>query len=246
MYRVSRKCIENKRINNFRIQIILFIIRIKLYYYFSREKKQKITQNNITLIDFTFYITKIFEFRFKKKKEKRNLEKTKNFPSFFYCLLNRILIPRDTLYTTKQRIRHSIQQCQQYVEEETVERQRENERGTQLRGQSVGGTRGKERERAQRLPPIDFCALAVNSRVLLLYATPSPPSSYLASVIDYLIPIDRDPVHLITDHLPPPCPTLILDRFCTASINRREIDIPIPPPLSPSDCSVTPVFGLSN
>lgn len=88
----------------------------------------------------------------------------------------------------------------------------------------------RERERAQRLPPIDFCALAVNSRVLLLYATPSPPSSYLASVIDYLIPIDRDPVHPITDHLPPPCPTLILDRFCTASINRREIDIPIPPP----------------
>lgn len=40
--------------------------------------------------------------------------------------------------------------------------------------------RGKER--AQRLPPIDFCALAVNSRVLL-YATPSPHISLRLSTI---------------------------------------------------------------
>lgn len=65
---------------------------------------------------------KIFEFRFKKKKGKKKSRKDKKFPLLFYRLLNRILIPQDTLYTTKQRIRHSIQQCQQYVEEETVER----------------------------------------------------------------------------------------------------------------------------
>lgn len=92
------------------------------------------------------------------------------------------------------------------------EKERENERGIG-RGDRVS-EKERERKRAQRLPPIDFCALAVNSRVLL-YATPSP-IRYLASVIDYLIPIDRD-------H--PSCPASILDRF---SINRREIDIPLP------------------
>lgn len=61
---------------------------------------------------------KSFQIRFTQKKKERNLEKT---PFLFSLhLLNHI--PWVTLYTTKQRIRHSIQQCQQYVEEETVER----------------------------------------------------------------------------------------------------------------------------
>lgn len=174
---------------------------------------------------------KIFEFRFKKKKGKKKSRKD-NFPSFFTASWTAYLYPetpctrRNSAYVTRSNNVSNTSKRKRWSDrgrtsevhnwEDRVSEEREGKR---------------ERERAQRLPPIDFCALAVNSRVLLLYATPSPPLSYLASVIDYLIPIDRDPVHPITDHLPPPCPTLILDRFCTASINRREIDIPIPPPL---------------
>ena len=77
--------------------IILFIIRIKLYYYFSREKKQKITWNNITPIDFTFCIMKIFEFRFKKKKGKKKSRKD-NFPSFFTASWTHTYTPRHPVH----------------------------------------------------------------------------------------------------------------------------------------------------
>lgn len=60
---------------------------------------------------------KSFQIRFTQKKKRK--KSWKDIP-FSLHLLNHI--PWVTLYTTKQRIRHSIQQCQQYVEEETVER----------------------------------------------------------------------------------------------------------------------------
>ena len=48
------------------------------------------------------------------------------------------------------RVRHSTQQCQQYVEEKT--RRLDDER----KSAGEGGTRRAK----QRLPPIDFCALS--------------------------------------------------------------------------------------
>lgn len=110
----KQKCVENKRITtNTRfsqfsnLDQILFYIKFVHFY-----------ENNSlrSILHFTLD-EKLPNSIYSKKKKERNLEKT-----FLFSLHLLNHIPWVTLYTTKQRIRHSIQQCQQYVEEETVER----------------------------------------------------------------------------------------------------------------------------
>lgn len=109
----KQKCVENKRITtNTRfsqfsnLDQILFYVKFVHFY-----------ENNSlrSILHFTLD-EKLPNSIYSKKKRKKSW---KDIP-FSLHLLNHI--PWVTLYTTKQRIRHSIQQCQQYVEEETVER----------------------------------------------------------------------------------------------------------------------------